>query len=50
MKINNSSWVLLRKQIESLIEKNPEVSDVSINYQIRKTNNRNFIKLNIYNQ
>ena len=39
----------LKYQIESLIDSNPEVSDISINYQVKEMEHKNYLKLNIKN-
>ncbi len=49
MEINKASWLHLKDQIENLIENNPEVSDISINYQIKEMEHKNYLKLNIKN-
>ena len=49
MEINKASWLALKDQIESLIDNNPEISDISINYQIKEMEHKNYLKLNIKN-
>ena len=49
MEINKASWLSLKDQIESLIDSNPEVSDISINYQVKEIEHKNYLKLNIKN-
>lgn len=49
MEINKASWLALKDQIESLIDSNPEVSDISINYQVKEMEHKNYLKLNIKN-
>jgi len=47
MRVNEAAWEKLKKQIEFYIEADPSISDISINYQVKETKNRNYLRLNI---
>ena len=47
MKVNEAAWEKLKKQIEHYTEADPSISDISINYQVKETKNRNYLRLNI---
>jgi len=49
MEINKASWLALKDKIENLIENNPEITDININYQIKEIEHKNYLKLNIKN-
>ena len=47
MRVNEAAWEKLRKQIEYHIQQDSEITDVHINYQVKETKNKNYLKLNI---
>ena len=48
MKLNNAAWVELKSRIETLLESDTNITDVSINYQVKQTKGeKNFAKFNI---
>jgi len=47
MKVNDAAWEKLKKQIEYHTEADTSISDISINYQVKETKNRNYLRLNI---
>ena len=47
MEVNKAAWEKLKKQIEFHTEQDSEITDVQINYQVKETKNRNYLKLNI---
>ena len=47
MEVNKAAWEKLRKQIEYHTEQDSEITDVHINYQVKETKNKNYLKLNI---
>ena len=47
MEVNEAAWEKLKKQIEFHTEQDSEITDVQINYQVKETKNRNYLKLNI---
>jgi len=47
MKVNEAAWEKLKKQIEYHTEADTSISDISINYQVKETKNRNYLRLNI---
>ena len=47
MIVNEAAWEKLKKQIEFHTEQDTEITDVQINYQVKETKNRNYLKLNI---
>jgi hypothetical protein len=47
MIVNEAAWEKLKKQIEFHTEQDSEITDVQINYQVKETKNRNYLKLNI---
>ena len=48
MKLNNAAWVELKTRIETLLESDTNITDVSINYQVKQTKGeRNYAKFNI---
>jgi len=47
MIVNEAAWDKLKKQIEFHTEQDSEITDVQINYQVKETKNRNYLKLNI---
>ena len=47
MKVNDAAWKKLKKQIEYYTDADTSISDISINYQVKETNNKNYLRLNI---
>ncbi len=47
MKVNESLWEALKNTIEMHTEQDPNITDVLINYQVKETKNRNYLRLNI---
>ena len=47
MIVNEAAWEKLKKQIEFHTKQDSEITDVQINYQVKETKNRNYLKLNI---
>lgn len=47
MEVNKAAWEKLRKQIEYHTQQDSEITDVHINYQVKETKNKNYLKLNI---
>ena len=47
MIVNEAAWEKLKKQIEFHTEQDSEITDLQINYQVKETKNRNYLKLNI---
>ena len=47
MEVNEAAWEKLKKQIEFHTEQDSEITDVQINYQVKETKNKNYLKLNI---
>ena len=47
MIVNEAAWEKLKKQIEFHTEQDSEITDVHINYQVKKRKNKNYLKLNI---
>ena len=47
MIVNEAAWEKLKKQIEFHTEQDDNITDVSINYQVKESNNKNYLKLNI---
>ena len=47
MIVNEAAWEKLKKQIEFHTQQDSEITDVQINYQVKETKNRNYLKLNI---
>ena len=47
MEVNQAAWEKLKKQIEYYTEADASISDISINYQVKETKNRNYLRLNI---
>ena len=48
-KINNQAWEQLKQQMEYHLNKDSNITDISINYQVKPTKrlNRNYLKLNV---
>ena len=47
MIVNEAAWEKLKKQIEYHTEQDDNITDVSINYQVKESKNKNYLKLNI---
>ena len=47
MIINNAAWAKLKNDIEIQLKHDLNISDVSINYQIKKVTNKNYLRYNI---
>ena len=47
MIVNEAAWEKLKKQIEFHTEQDHNITDVQINYQVKESKNKNYLKLNI---
>ena len=47
MIVNEAAWEKLKKQIEYHTEQDDNITDVQINYQVKESKNKNYLKLNI---
>ncbi len=47
MEVNKAAWEKLRKQIEFHTQQDSEITDISINYQVKPAKNKNYLRLNI---
>jgi hypothetical protein len=49
MKVNETAWVNLKKQIEMHLKEDPNLTDVAINYQVKipTFGTRNYLNLNV---
>lgn len=47
MRVNEAAWEKLKKQIEYHTDADTSISDISINYQVKETKNKNYLRLNI---
>ena len=47
MEVNKAAWEKLKKQIEYHTEQDDNITDVQINYQVKESKNKNYLKLNI---
>lgn len=48
MKVNNSVWDALKSTIEMHTDQDHNITDVSINYQVKETDSiKNILKLNV---
>ena len=47
MIVNEAAWEKLKKQIEFHTEQDDNITDVQINYQVKESKNKNYLKLNI---
>jgi hypothetical protein len=45
--VNEAAWEKLKKQIEYHTEQDDNITDVQINYQVKESKNKNYLKLNI---
>jgi hypothetical protein len=49
MKVNETAWYNLKKQIELHLEQDPNLTDIAINYQVKtpEFGTRNFLNLGV---
>ena len=47
MIVNEAAWEKLKNQIEHYTEQDDNITDVQINYQVKESKNKNYLKLNI---
>jgi len=49
MKVNETAWLNLKKQIEMHLKEDPNLTDVAINYQVKipTFGTRNYLNLNV---
>ena len=47
MIVNEAAWEKLKKQIEFHTQQDSEITDVSINYQVKQSKNKNYLNLNL---
>jgi len=49
MKVNETAWLNLKKQIELHLENDSNITDIAINYQMQvpRYGTRNYLKLNV---
>tara|TARA_B100000809_G_scaffold11021_1_gene10341 strand:+ start:1040 stop:1282 length:243 start_codon:yes stop_codon:yes gene_type:complete len=49
MKVNETAWINLKKQIEMHLKEDPNLTDVAINYQVKipTFGTRNYLNLNV---
>jgi len=49
MKVNETAWLNLKKQIEMHLKEDPNLTDIKINYQMKipTFGTRNFLNLNV---
>jgi hypothetical protein len=49
MKVNETAWINLKKQIEMHLSDDPNLTDVAINYQVKipTFGTRNYLNLNV---
>jgi len=47
MRINSEVWKQLKESIEEELKLDPYISDISINYQVRKVKERNYLRFNV---
>ena len=49
MKVNQTAWDNLKKQIEMHLKEDPNLTDVAINYQVKTPTfgTRNYLNLNV---
>ena len=45
--VSEAAWQRLKEQIEYHVKADTSISDISINYQIKKAKNRNYLRLNV---
>jgi hypothetical protein len=47
MRVNNEIWKQLKEQIEHFTNSDENITDVTINYQVKPSKDRNFLKLSV---
>ncbi len=47
MKVNDAVWKGLKKQIEYYTEHDNEITDITINYQVKRSKDKNYLKLTV---
>ena len=47
MIVSEAAWKRLKEQIEYHVKADSSISDISINYQVKKAKNRNYLRLNV---
>ena len=47
MKVSNAVWNGLKEQIEQFTEQDKEITDITITYQVRPAQNKNYLKLTV---
>jgi hypothetical protein len=47
MKVNDAVWKGLKKQIEHYTEHDNEITDITINYQVKTSKEKNYLKLTV---
>ena len=47
MKVSDAVWNGLKKQIEHFTEQDNEITDITITYQVRSAENKNYLKLTV---
>jgi hypothetical protein len=47
MRVNNEIWKQLKEQIEHFTNSDDNITDVTINYQVKQSAERNFLKLSV---
>jgi len=47
MKVSNAVWKGLKEQIEHFTEQDKEITDITITYQVRPAQNKNYLKLTV---
>jgi hypothetical protein len=47
MKVSNAVWNGLKEQIEHFTEQDKEITDITITYQVRPAQNKNYLKLTV---
>ena len=47
MKVNQAVWDGLKRQIEMHTDKDINITDITITYQVRKSEQKNYLKLTV---
>ena len=47
MKVSEAVWNGLKEQIEQFTEQDKEITDITITYQVRPSQNKNYLKLTV---
>ena len=47
MRVNNEIWKQLKEQIEHFTNSDDNITDVTINYQVKQSKDKNYLKLSI---